>query len=42
MQGFFEEFAAAEAAGTVSPTDLTAISDRHHMEVIGAVPDTYL
>lgn len=42
MQGFFEELAAAEAAGTVSPEDLGAISGRHHMEVIGPVPDTYL
>lgn len=42
MQGFFEELATAEAAGTVSPEDLGAISSRHHMEVIGPVPDTYL
>ncbi len=42
MQGFFEELAAAEAAGTVSPEDLGAISGRHHMEVVGPVPDTYL
>ncbi len=42
MQGFFEELAAAEAAGTVSPEDLDAISGRHHMEVVGPVPDTYL
>lgn len=42
MQGFFEELAAAEAAGSVSPDDLEAISGRHHMEVVGPVPDTYL
>jgi mannose-6-phosphate isomerase-like protein (cupin superfamily) len=42
MQGFFEDLAAAEAAGTVSPEDLEAISGRHHMEVVGPVPDTYL
>jgi mannose-6-phosphate isomerase-like protein (cupin superfamily) len=42
MQGFFEELAAAEAAGSVSPDDLEAISARHHMEVVGPVPDTYL
>jgi hypothetical protein len=42
MQGFFEELAAAEAAGTVSPEDLGCISGRHHMEVVGPVPDSYL
>lgn len=42
MQGFFEELAAAEAAGAVSPEDLGAIAGRHHMEVVGPVPDTYL
>lgn len=42
MQGFFEELAAAEAAGAVSPEDLGAIAGRHLMEVVGPVPDTYL
>lgn len=42
MQGFFEELAAAEAAGAVLPEDLEAISTRHHMQVVGPVPDTYL
>lgn len=42
MQGFFEELAAAEAAGVVLPADLETISSRHHMEVVGPVPDTYL
>lgn len=42
MQGFFEELAAAEATGAVSPEVLEAISRRHHMEVVGPVPDTYL
>jgi mannose-6-phosphate isomerase-like protein (cupin superfamily) len=42
MQGFFEELAAAEAAGAVSPDDLDAISGRHQMEVVGPVPDSYL
>jgi mannose-6-phosphate isomerase-like protein (cupin superfamily) len=42
MQGFFEELADAEAAGTVSPEDLDAISGRHHMEVVGPVPGAYL
>jgi mannose-6-phosphate isomerase-like protein (cupin superfamily) len=42
MQGFFEELADAEARGAVLPGDLEAISARHHMEVVGPVPDTYL
>lgn len=42
MQGFFEELAAAGAAGAVSTEGLEAISRRHHMEVVGPVPDTYL
>lgn len=42
MQGFFEELAAAEAAGAVLPEDLEAIASRHHMQVVGPVPDTYL
>ena len=42
MQGFFEELAAAEAAGAVSADDLDAISTRHRMQVVGPVPDTYL
>lgn len=42
MQGFFEDLAAAEAAGAVSPEDLEVISRRHHMEVVGPVPDAYL
>lgn len=42
MQGFFEDLAAAEAGGAVSAEDLEAISTRHHMQVVGPVPDTYL
>jgi mannose-6-phosphate isomerase-like protein (cupin superfamily) len=42
MQGFFEELAAAESAGLVTAEDLDQISSRHHMEVVGPVPDTYL
>ena len=42
MQGFFEELAGAEATGVVLPGDLDAISTRHHMQVVGPVPDTYL
>jgi mannose-6-phosphate isomerase-like protein (cupin superfamily) len=42
MQGFFEELAAAESEGSVTPEDLDLISGRHRMEVVGPVPDTYL
>ena len=42
MQGFFEELAAAEAAGAVVPEDVEAISTRYHMQVVGPVPETYL
>lgn len=42
MVGFFEELAAAEAAGTATVELLDQIAERHHMEVLGPVPDTYL
>ena len=42
MQGFFEELAAAEATGSVTSDQLDTISGRHHMEIVGPVPDTYL
>jgi mannose-6-phosphate isomerase-like protein (cupin superfamily) len=42
MQGFFEDLAAAEASGSVSEDELDLISHRHHMEVVGPVPATYL
>jgi mannose-6-phosphate isomerase-like protein (cupin superfamily) len=42
MVGFFEELAAAEAAGTADEEQLGRISARHHMEVVGPVPDNYL
>jgi quercetin dioxygenase-like cupin family protein len=42
MVGFFEDLAEAEAKGTASPELLGEISERHHMEIIGSVPDTYL
>jgi mannose-6-phosphate isomerase-like protein (cupin superfamily) len=42
MVGFFEELAAAEANGTATPENLGEISERHHMGVVGPVPDTYL
>lgn len=42
MVGFFEELAAAEAAGTVSPALLDEIATRNQMDVLGPVPDSYL
>ena len=42
MVGFFEDLAAAEAAGTATPELLDEIAARHQMEVLGPVPDTYL
>jgi mannose-6-phosphate isomerase-like protein (cupin superfamily) len=42
MVGFFEDLEAAEAAGTATPVLLDAIAERHQMEVLGPVPDSYL
>ncbi|WP_332665424.1 cupin domain-containing protein [Aeromicrobium sp.] len=42
MVGFFEELAAAEAAGTATPSALDEIAIRNYMEVLGPVPDSYL
>ena len=42
MVGFFEDLAAAEGNGTVTPQLLGEISERHHMGIAGPVPDTYL
>ena len=42
MAGFFEELAAAEATGSATPSTLDEIANRHHMEVLGPVPDSYL
>jgi mannose-6-phosphate isomerase-like protein (cupin superfamily) len=42
MVGFFEDLAAAEAAGTADEDELGRISARHHMEIVGPVPDSYL
>lgn len=42
MVGFFEELAGAEAAGEATPERLGEIAARHHMDVVGPVPDTYL
>ena len=42
MVRFFEELAAAEAAGIVSPDKLGEIAERSKMEVLGPVPESYL
>lgn len=42
MVGFFEELAAAEGSGTATPELLDEIATRHHMDVLGPVPDSYL
>ncbi len=42
MIGFFEELAAAEAAGQATPDLLDAIAARNNVDVLGPVPDTYL
>ena len=42
MVGFFEALAAAEAAGTATPSLLGEIAARNDMEVLGPVPDSYL
>lgn len=42
MVGFFEALAEAEAAGLATPSELDKIATRHHMEVLGPVPETYL
>lgn len=42
MIGFFEDLAAAEAAGTPTPEQLGEIAARHWMDVLGPVPDSYL
>jgi hypothetical protein len=40
--GYFEELAAAEAAGSVTPELLDAIATRNNVEMCGPVSDTYL
>jgi len=42
MVGFFEELAAAEANGAATPERLGEMSEKHHMGVVGPVPDAYL
>ena len=42
MVGFFEDLAEADANGTATHALLGEISERHHMGIVGPVPDTYL
>jgi quercetin dioxygenase-like cupin family protein len=42
MIGFFEELAAAEAAGIATPSAVDEIATKNQMEVLGPVPDSYL
>lgn len=42
MVGFFEAIAAAEASGRVEPDMLDVLAARHHMEVVGPVPESYV
>ncbi len=43
MLGYFEELAAAQAAGTApGPEELGALASRHGMTVTGEVPQGYL
>jgi mannose-6-phosphate isomerase-like protein (cupin superfamily) len=42
MVGYFEELSAALARSEADPEALGRIASRHHMEVIGPVPDGYL
>ncbi len=42
MVGFFEDLAAAEAAGTATPSLVDEIAARNEMDVLGPVPESYL
>jgi mannose-6-phosphate isomerase-like protein (cupin superfamily) len=42
MVGFFEDLAAAEAAGQATPELLDTIAARNNVDLLGPVPDTYL
>lgn len=39
MVGFFEDVAEAEAKGTATTELLGESSERHHMGIVGPVPD---
>ena len=42
MVGYFEELSVAESTGEATPEVLEAIALRHHVEVLGPVPEGYL
>lgn len=42
MVGYFDELSAALERNEADPGALARIADRHHMEVIGPVPDEYI
>jgi mannose-6-phosphate isomerase-like protein (cupin superfamily) len=42
MVGYFEALAVAEADGRIDDRLLGEIAERHHMEVLGPVPEGYL
>lgn len=42
MVGFFEQLSDAEARGAATPELLAEIAERHEMEIVGPVPETYL
>jgi mannose-6-phosphate isomerase-like protein (cupin superfamily) len=42
MVGFFEQLSEAELRGEATPELLAVIAERHEMEIVGPVPDTYL
>lgn len=42
MVGYFEELSEAEMRGEVTPELLGSIAERHAVEVLGPVPESYL
>jgi len=42
MVGYFDDLSAAIAARDVEDSTLDGIATKHAMEIVGAVPDTYL
>ena len=42
MVGFFEQLSEAESRGEATLELLGQIAERHEMEIVGPVPDTYL
>ncbi|MDX6354934.1 MAG: hypothetical protein QOF98_1837, partial [Streptomyces sp.] len=42
MVGFFEQLSEAASKGEATHQLLAQIAERHQMEIVGPVPDTYL